>query len=137
MGAFSIDLVGTSMLKPIEREMFSATWCCVCTAGLAPCATFRRGIKSKVLVIVCGPVTFKGRTGCVEGWFLAVDDTGGGTDKFGLWFETRELALWVLFVIEECTRRRRGGLAAEGVNPNKLFEGNSAAKVLERVNVAP
>lgn len=39
----------------------------------------------------------------------------------------------MLFVNEACTRRRRDGLAAEGVSPNKLFEGNSAAKVLDRI----
>jgi hypothetical protein len=86
MGAFSVDLVGPSTLKPIGRGMFSATWCCVrivlVRAGLPPCATF--GIKSKVLVRVRGPVTFKGRTVRVEIWFSGVDDTGGGTDSFEL-----------------------------------------------------
>jgi hypothetical protein len=116
--------------------MFSATWCCVRTTGLPAFATFGPGIKSKVLVIVCGSVTFKGRAVRVEVWSLGVEDTGGGTDNLALLFEAREPALWVLFVNEVCTRRRRGGLAAEGVIPNKLVEGNSAAKVLDRVNAA-
>lgn len=114
--------------------MFSATWCCVWTAGLLAFATFGRVIKSKVLAIVCGP-TFKGRAVRVKA-SSGIEDTGGGTDNTGLLFETQEPALWVLFVNEACTRRRRGGLAAEGVDPNKLVEGNAAAKVLDRVNAA-
>jgi len=85
---------------------------------------------------VCDLVTFKGRAVRVEAWSSGVEDTGGGTDNPGLLFETREPALWVLFVNEACTRRWRGGLAAEGVNPNKLVEGISAAKAFDRVNAA-
>jgi hypothetical protein len=83
--------------------------------------------------MVCGTVT-------LEVWFSGVADAGGWTPRttagegnFELLVEAREATLWALFVIEACTRRTRGGFAAEGTNPNKLVEGGSAVNVRSRV----